>query len=75
MSAGPIENIYLLDGEERFAPPECPVLELGVVGDDVFLAIGEWESTYDVRSFKAEAQFRIKTKDLVKVLTFLDQNR
>jgi hypothetical protein len=44
-----IEHIYISDIDEHYAPPEKPILEVGFVGDTVFL-FGRYEET-DTRKF------------------------
>lgn len=44
-------NIYITDYDDHEAPPGQQVLEVGVVGDAIFLAIGHWEESPDERHF------------------------
>jgi len=68
-----IEHIYLSDNDENYSPPEKPVLEVGLVGDVVFLTIGKYEETPNERKFisSENAQTAVAVVDLVNAVKAL----
>jgi hypothetical protein len=65
-----IDRTYILDHEERYAPPESNVLEVGLVGDVVFLSIGKaTEHTYS-RGFETSEsqQIAVPVTDLLNAV-------
>lgn len=63
-----IQNIYISDADEKYGPPEKPVLEVGMVGDIVFLSIGKAEETPDTRSYTANAHVAVPACDLMNAI-------
>jgi hypothetical protein len=59
-------NVYIEDADERTAPPTQQVLEVGVVGDSVFLALGLWTEDTNERRFVTSAgqQISVPLQDL-----------
>lgn len=59
---------YLTDVDEEFGPPESPVLEVGFVEDQVFLAIGTIDETHKTRTFTRDAEVSVRLGDLFDIL-------
>lgn len=66
-----IEHIYLSDNDEKYSPPEQPILEVGLSGDVVFLTIGEYDETTDTRTFKGGETTAVAAMDLVNAIKVL----
>ena len=66
-----IEQIYLSDNDENYAPPEKPILEVGLVCDVAFLTIGKYEETHETRTFTEDAGMGVCVSDLVNALKVL----
>lgn len=66
-----IENIYITDVDDNYAPPEEPVLEVGLVGDVAYLSVGNWTAGPDERKFEATKQIGVPVTDLVNALKVL----
>ena len=63
-----IDNIYIQDADEAYAPAELPVLRVTLIGDVVFLAIGKQEETADSTTFTADATVGVPVADLTNAL-------
>lgn len=66
-----IEHIYLSDNDEHYAPPEKPILEVGLVGDVVFLTIGKYDEKPDIRTFEGSGTTGVSVADLVNAIKIL----
>lgn len=68
-----IEHIYLSDTDEKYAPPEQPILEVGLVGDTVYLTTGRYEETFEERKFTQieGAGISVPVADLVNAIKAL----
>ena len=67
-----VDRIYLEDDEESGVPPDGPLLELGIVGNRIFLAIGKRSETYTERKFVAEAQYCVNIETLRMAIDTLE---
>lgn len=67
-----IENIYIADVEE----PER-VIEVGLVGDVAYLAIGSWNPEFEKRTFTAQegSQIAVVAADILNAITVLSQSQ
>lgn len=70
-----IDHIYLTDNDENYAPPEKPILEVGLVGDVVFLSIGRYEETHTDRTFSAIDTVAVPVTDLANALKVLSMSQ
>lgn len=59
-------RIYIEDAEEKVTPPREPVLELGIVGENLYISIGEMQESTMVRTFKAEAVMAVDVVTLLR---------
>lgn len=66
-----IEHIYISDNDEHYAPPEKPILEVGLVGDVVFLTIGKCDEKPDTRTFEGTETTAVAVTDLVNAIRAL----
>lgn len=66
-----IEHIILRDADERYAPVSMPVLNVTVVGDQLFLAIEEQEETHTTRSSEILASMSLDLKEFLSAIEFL----
>jgi hypothetical protein len=69
-----IEHIYISDTDENYAPPEKPILEVGLVGDVAFLTIGTYEESPDERKFTEidRAHIAVPVSELVNALKIMN---
>jgi hypothetical protein len=67
-----IEQIYIADYDEKYAPPER-VLEVGISGDLLFLTPGRWTSDHETRTFTAveDASIGVPIADIVNAINSL----
>lgn len=63
-----IDNIYINDADEAYAPPERPVLRVTLIGDVAFLAIGKHTETADTQTFTSEQTIGVPVSDLTNAL-------
>jgi hypothetical protein len=73
-----IDRIYILDHEERHAPPTSNVLEVVLSGDIVFLTLGKRDETYTERNFEAlskESEIAVPLVDLANALKSLSESQ
>ena len=54
--------------DEGFSPPDQPVLEVDVIGDQVFLTISKYEETDKVRTLTKVATCGVGYQELVMAL-------
>jgi hypothetical protein len=54
--------------DERHAPPEQPVLQVEVIGDQVFLTIAKCELTYDKTALDRIADCSVGLTELIMAL-------
>lgn len=64
-----LEAVYLTDFDEKYAPPS-KVLQVGISGNIVFLAIGKHDETHDTDHFDSTAAIGIDYDALMNTLTF-----
>lgn len=50
---------------------ETPALEISVVGDTAFISIGKYTSDYSTRTFVAESQISVSTKEILNALDLI----
>jgi hypothetical protein len=72
-----IEHVYISDTDENYAPPEQPILEVGLVGDVAFLTIGTYEESPDERRFTEieRAHVSVPVADLVNALRAMNASQ
>lgn len=75
-----VTTIVVEDYEERYAPPESPVLEISYVGPGadiekdpglVFLTISKYDETHDSSTYTKIAHFALPANDLINSLIAL----
>lgn len=66
-----VQLLVLTDANDEFGPPASNVLLIGLSGPLVFLEIGPYDETHDVRTVKSTVQYAIDYEALVKALEYL----
>lgn len=66
-----INHIYIQSHDEKYAPPEQDVLEVGLSGDVAFLEIGSYDETFEERKFTAKQGIGVPVADLINALKVL----
>lgn len=62
------DRITLYTHDEKYAPPEQPLLQISVVGDTTFLSIRRLDETHLVDTLTTIAEIGVRTGDLVEAL-------
>lgn len=63
-----IDKTTIWAHDERYAPPEQAVLQVGLVGDVVYLAIGKYSETSEGNSFTVIEQVAVPVCDLLNAV-------
>lgn len=75
-----VDTVVIHDYEERYAPPESPVLEVSYVGPGydpikdpplVFLSISKYDETHESSSMTKITTFGVEPRDLINALITL----
>lgn len=66
-----IDSVRLHDYDERFAPPEAPVLDIALVGDCMHLTISKYDETYETTETSTIGQIAVDVEQLLGAIVLL----
>lgn len=69
-----VHEIFFVDEDERYGPPEQEVMGLSMVEDRVFIALGLYEESATDQSFVRVANFCIHVDTLIDAIAFMRRN-
>lgn len=70
----PTDEVAYLADDEAPSPPER-VLEVGVTGHTVYLAIGTWEQSTTEGHFVVKEQIKVDAEYLIDVMESMNRNQ
>lgn len=69
-----VRHIILTDTEDTTEPPQMTAMRLSVVGDEVYIALGDLTEDFDRVEFVADSQIQVQGGNLLDSLSVLGRS-